>query len=389
MTVRSLLVVTQVALSLVLLVSAGLLLRTVGNLRGVDVGFTSGRMLLATVDLGAAGYDRPRGLAFCATLVERLRALPGVEAVSLARVAPVAGGGSRTTVAIPGYRPGPDEDMEINFNAVDAGYFRTLGIRLVRGRPFSGADGAASPLVAIVNETMARRHWAGQDPVGRMMGFGERGPFNVQVVGVAPDAKYRTLREEPGPSFYLPLAQMYSGELTLHARTASSGSAFPSLLRHELAALDSRLALSNIRTLDDQLDRAISRERVAANLLTAFGVLALVLSAVGLAGLMAYNVAQRTREFGVRLALGASPLEIRHIVLRRGLALVAAGAIVGAAGSVAATRAIAALLYGVRPFDAMTIAATAALLGGVALLACDVPARRAARLDPVAALRTE
>ncbi len=390
LTARHTLVVAQTALTLVLVVGAGLFVRTLQNLRGVDAGFQGEGVLLASLDLGLNNYDAQRGREFYAQLVSRLTRLPGVRAVGLASVPPVNGGGSRTTVAVQGYQRGRDEDTELNFNTVDAGYFAAVRIPIVRGRGFDARDRRGAAPVAIVDETMARRYWPGQDPVGKRIGFkGAAGPFDVEVVGVARNAKYRTLREAAEPSFYLAMSQAYRPFATIHLLTNRDPLAVAPPLRREVAALDPALPLFNVRSLDQQMDRALSRERMAAAVSGLFGSLALVLAAVGLSGVLSYSVGRRTREIGLRIALGARPSEVRRLVLREGLALVATGAGIGVAMALPLMSFIGSLLYGVAPSDPRTIAVSIALVLVLALLASDLPARRATRVDPIAALRTE
>jgi putative ABC transport system permease protein len=389
-TAQHTLVVFQTALTLVLLVGAGLFVRTLQNLRGLDVGFRTGGVLLASVDLGLNRYDTQRGRDFYARLATQLKRLPGVRQVGLASIPPVNGGGSRTTVAMQGYQPGPDEDTELNFNTVDAGYFAAMGIPIVRGRGFDGRDVRGAPQVAVIDETMARRYWRGQDPIGKRVGFqGPAGPFETEIVGVARDVKYRTLREGTEPSFYLSLDQAYRPFATVHVVTAGDPLALASAVAREVKALDPALPLFNVRSLDEQLDRAMGQERMAAAISGLFGALALVLAAVGLSGVLSYSVARRTREMGVRIALGARPSEVRRLVLGEGLVFVAVGAAIGLALALPLMRLVGSLLYGVTPSDAWTLASSVALVFLVALFASDLPARRATRVDPVTALRAE
>lgn len=387
---RHALIVGQTALTVVLLVGAGLFVRTLQNLRGVDVGFRGEGVLLASLDLALNNYDAPRGREFYAQLANRLARLPGVRAVGLASVPPVNVGGSRTTVAVQGYGPGRDEDMELNFNTVDAGYFAAVRIPIVRGRPFDAHDRRGAPRVAIVDETMARRYWPGQDPIGKRIGMqGATEAFDIEVVGVARNAKYRTLRETAAPSFYLAMAQAYRPFATIHLLTDQDPLMLAAPLRREVAALDPELPLFNMRSLDQQMDRALNRERMAATVSGLFGSLALVLAAVGLSGVLSYSVGRRTREIGLRIALGARPSQVRRLVLRQGLTLVVVGAGIGVAIALPLMRLAGSMLYGVAPSDPRTIAASMALVVAVAWLASDLPARRATRVDPIAALRTE
>ncbi|MGH9837939.1 MAG: ABC transporter permease [Blastocatellia bacterium] len=388
---RNLLVISQVALSLVLLIGAGLFLRSLQKLRGLDLGFAArmGDVLLLSVDLEQSRYDRNRGQEFYRILTERLGALPGVRSVSWATVPPVNAGGSRTTVFIREYEPKPDEDMELNFNTVGLNYFATLGIPLQRGRDFSDQDTATAPRVVIINETFARRYWPGQDAVGKQLSLsGARGPF-LEVIGVAKDGKYRSLREAPRPSFYLPLRQSYRPNMTLHLNAAGDLAVLAAAVRREVQAVDKDLPVFDIKTLSEQIDVALAPERMAASLCGFLALLALLLAAAGVYGVMAYAVSQRIREIGVRVALGARPRDVLKLILGEGMVTVGAGIALGLVAAFYATSVLASLLYGISPTDPLTFGVITFLLGLVALLACWIPARRATKVDPMIALRCD
>ena len=269
------------------------------------------------------------------------------------------------------------------------GYFETMGIPLARGRDFSEADAPGTPLVVVVNETMAERFWPGKDPIGRRFKFFGDAEFTT-IVGVARNAKYNGVVEDPTPFIYQPLRQNYNPAATLHVRADSDAATLAAAVRREVQALDPTLSVFNVRTLEDQVAESLAPLRTNVILLTTFGILALLLASIGLYGVASYSVAQRTREIGVRMALGARPSSVLGLVLRRSLVLVAAGLVIGLGGAVALSLLVPAeLLATVSPRDPATFAATALLLAAVALVATYVPARRATKIDPLLALRAE
>jgi predicted permease len=384
---RRTLVVAQFALSLALVCCATLLARTVYNLRTLSTGFDIDHVALLGVDPSAGQYQQPRLAAYVAEAQSRLAQVPGVRAVGFGRVIPLGFGGARTSIIVPGYKPGDGEDMEINFNEVTPSYLDAMGIPLRAGRVFDDRDVTGRPLVAIVNETMARRYWNGQ-AIGRPLKFGPREP-DVEIVGIAADVKYRMLREEARPSFYLPLAQGQIGTGVLHVRTHGDPRLLLDTLRSSLAGLDSAVPVTVARTLRAQADLNLNDERMAMLIALALGGAAVLLAAVGLYGSMSYVLGRRMRELGVRVALGATAGDIRRLVLGQGLMLSVLGTVAGAAFALAMARAIENRLFGVGPADAPTLMVSALLLWLVALLASWVPARRASRVDPVEALRLE
>ncbi|MDP6579613.1 MAG: ABC transporter permease [Vicinamibacterales bacterium] len=385
---RGTFVVAQVALSLVLLIGAGLFVRSLQTALATSPGFNSRGVLLAALDLSLQGYDETRGLDFYARLIDRVGSLPGVEAVSVASVVPVNPSGSRTTVQIEDYAPQPQEDMELNFNRIGPGYFRAMGIAVVAGRVFGESAIDAARDEVVVNETFARRYWPGQDPIGRGIRFG-RNTDPHRVIGVVQDGKYRGMREDALPYMYRPLGASYTPRVTLLARTDGDPMAMLPSVRAELRMLDSTLPIYGERTLAEQVGSAVFGERLAAMLLGVFGAIALLLATVGIYGLVANAVEQRTHEIGVRMALGADRRDVMRLVVGQGMGLVLVGVGLGLAGAVALTRAVASLLFGVSPTDATTFALAPVGLMVVALLACLLPARRATRIDPMQALRYE
>ncbi|HLU38256.1 MAG TPA: ABC transporter permease [Planctomycetota bacterium] len=384
---RDALVVGQIAACVVLLAVAGLFVRGLQHAHTADPGFDTSNMLLLDLPVAIQGYDEARARGFYDQLAARLEALPGVRAVTLADNVPLGLDRQRRFIAVEGYEPRPGEDMEFDFNIVGVRYFETMGIPLVRGRASTAEDRAGSLPVVVVNETFARRFWPGEDALGKRIRYdGER---FAEVVGVARDGKYRSLTEEPRPYVWIPFAQQYRADMTVHIRTAGDPLALAAAVRAQVRALDPDLPITGLKALEEHFGLALLPQRAGASLLGSFGVLGLLLAAVGLYGVVAYGVGQRTREIGIRMALGARTDDVTRLVVRQGAALGATGLAIGVALAAGAARLITGLLYGVRPLDPVTFAAVALVLGGTVLAASWLPARRAARVDPMAALRGE
>ncbi len=384
---RSGLVVAQVALSVLLLVAAGLFLRTLQRLQSADLGFEPRGVLVASVELFTSGYDRDRGLAFYRDLLEGARALPGVEAASLVRRAPLGfGGTSSTSVVVEGYEAAKDQEAWAYFNNVGPGYFGLMRTPLARGRELTEEDREDTIPVAVVNETMAARYWPGRDAVGGRFRLGERW---ISVVGVARNASYRDLGEKPAPWFFLPLFQGYRPDMTLLVRTGGSAELLTRPVVDLVARLDPGIAPFGVTSLSAFIGAADFRQRVGGQLLGLFGGLGLVLACVGLYGILSFSVARRSREIGIRMALGGARRDIFRLVLRQGAALVALGLAVGLAAAAAVSRLLRSLLLDLSPWDPMAFAGVVVVLLVAAFVACAVPARRATRVDPVTALRQE
>jgi macrolide transport system ATP-binding/permease protein len=384
------LVVAQVTLSLVLLVAAGLVVRALQRLQATSPGFEVENGLIASFDLGLQGYDEARGRDFERRLLERVRALPGVRAASLTDLFPLSLNYTSNSVYVEG-RPGArGANVPISMVAsVEHEYFRAMGIPVIKGRAFEARDDEKSPRVVVVNETFARRLFPGEDAVGKRIAFrGDEGPW-VEIVGVAGDGKYWTIGEAPELFVYSPLAQSYNSTVTLVARTEGDPHALAQALNAEVRALDPTLPVFDVKTMAEHMGVSLFPARVAATLLGAFGLLALLLAGIGVYGVVSYAAAQRTREIGVRMALGAQARDVLRLVAGRGMLLVTVGVLLGLAGALALTRFMEGLLYGVSATDPLTFALVVALLLGVALLACLVPARRATKVDPTVALRYE
>jgi macrolide transport system ATP-binding/permease protein len=383
--VRSGLVVVQVSLSFILLVGAGLLMQSLQKIRNTSPGFSTRNVLDTAVNLTAAGYDTPRAQTFQDELLARVKALPGVESAAFARMTPLSYGSySSTPIAVDGYQPPPEERPTVQYNEVGPDYFTTMGISLVSGREFTRADDEKAALVAIVNETMAARYWRGRNPIGERVQVKGRW---MQVVGVAKDSKYESVRELPKPFFYVPLRQNFSRGAGLYIRTPLSPEAMTTALAREVHALDGNLALFEVITLQEQLDRSTSPQMVAVTLVGVLGGLALMLAAIGLYGVMSYSVSQSTRELGLRMALGAGASNLLRLVLSRGLALTAGGVLLGAVVALGLTRLLGNLLYKVSPRDPLAFGSAFAVMTIAALAACFLPAWRATRIDPARALR--
>jgi macrolide transport system ATP-binding/permease protein len=385
--IRQTLVVAQVALSLMLLVSAGLFLRTLQNAQALDPGFSTRTGLLASIDLLPAGYDAPRGRAFFRELLARVRELPGVEAASIATKVPLGfGGNSDTGANIDGYTPAPNEEISIYYNRVGSDYMKTMGIAVVAGREFTDRDTTDRPDVVVVNETLVKRYFSGRDPIGGRIRLGER---TLQVIGVARDGKYSSITEAPRSFMYMPVQQWYRADTVLHVKTAVDPGSLVPRIHEVLRGLDSNVPLFDVRTIAEQLSIAVFIQRMVASLLGAFGGLALLLATVGLYGVIAALSAQRTPEIGMRMALGATRRDIVSLIVRQGLALTLTGVAIGLIAALGATRLFKSLLVGVSATDGISFAGTTVLLVLVALAASYLPARRAARIDPLQALRNE
>jgi macrolide transport system ATP-binding/permease protein len=382
---RSGLVVLQVCLSFVLLVGAALLLESLQKIRTASPGFSTTSVVTTGVSLVAAGYDVPRAKTFQNELMGRVSVLPGVQSAAFARVTPLGYGSySSTPIAVDGYHPPLEEQPTIEYNQVSPGYFATLGIPLLSGSDFTRTDDENAPPVAIVNRTMMTLYWGGQDPIGRRLQV--KGSW-ARVVGVAADSKYESMRETARPFFYVPLRQDFVRAPALYIRTNQPLPAMLAALVREVHALDANLALYEMITLQEQVNRSTSPQLVAVTLVSILGGLALLLAGVGLYGVMSYAVAQSTRELGLRMALGASAANLLRLVISRGLRLTAGGVLFGAAAALALTRLLGKLLYNVSPHDPWVFGSALAVMAATAVSACLLPAWRAARTDPARVLR--
>jgi predicted permease len=384
LSVGSLFVIAQVALSLTLLLGAGLLARSLWKLREINPGFNSERVMLADLDLDPREFSPEQGMRFYQRLLERVRALPGVESASLVKNAPISMGRMTMPPVAAEGREGDSLAAEPGY--ISPGYFQTLGVRLTRGRDFDARDRGDAERVVIVNQLLADRLWPNQDAIGRRMTFvGQRVPLTV--IGVAPVMKYHALSESPTPYYYFPLFQRYLGSMMLQVRTAGEPIALGPAVRAATRETDPRVFPGEIGSVDKQIDLALSQPRMAATFSVMLGIVALTLAAMGLSGVIAYSVSRRTREIGVRMALGARPQDVLRLVVRQGMTLTLIGVSLGLILSLALTRLLKTLLFGVGVIDPATFIAVPLLLILVVLVACYAPARRAARVSPLVALR--
>ena len=388
LSLRGGLTLLQVALSLPLLVGAGLFLQSLRNLEGMDTGFQKENILLATLNPALNGYPQARIHSLYADLLAQLRAQPGVRAASLTTNPPISGGWDMDSVVVEGYQPHQGEDMSPYWAAVSTDYFKTLGIPLLAGREFTDQDAAGAPKVAIINETMAHYFFKDANPLGRRIGL-DKIP-DTEIVGVVKDAKYTNLREETPRHMYMPTMQQDRlFDLTLAVRTAGDPRAAVDMVRSVTAHVDPHLPIYGVTTLEDQIDVSLTADRMIAWLSSLFGMLATLLSAIGLYGVVAYSAERRTREIGIRIALGAIHGDVIWLVMREVVLLVAVGTAVGLAASFALTRYVQSQLFGVGQNDPLTIALATITLAAVGSLAGYIPALRASRTDPMQALRYE
>jgi macrolide transport system ATP-binding/permease protein len=381
---RSTLVTVQIALCVVLLAGAGLFLRSLQHARRVSPGFSPDGVMLVSYDLSQLGYDARRGRLFHQQALENAARIPGVAAASLASRVPLGFTPMRSlAVSVDGYVASPGEDRAVNTNVVAPDYFRVLRIPVRQGREFSNADASASEPVAIVNETMAKRYWSAGGVVGSYVRSGQR---RFRIVGVVADSKYRALTESPQPHLYLLAGQDYEPRMTLHLRTSADQGAILPFVRAEMQRLDPGLVLSDIQSLRTHLGVTTLVARLSASFLGSLGGAALVIATLGIYSVVAFVIAARTRELGVRLALGASSRSIRLLVIGHGLKLAASGIIIGLLLAVALGRLVAGLLVDVSPMDPLALGAVALVVAGVAVGVSLVPAIRAGRLEVMTAL---
>ncbi|MFL6274869.1 MAG: ABC transporter permease [Blastocatellia bacterium] len=385
---RKVLVVLQVALSLFALITAGLFVRSLQKAKAVSPGFITDNVVLMGFNLGREGYSEEQARQFHRLMLERVSALPGVQAATIARDRPVSFGIARS-VFLEGQEPAAGgRGVLVQTNDIGARYFETLGIPLVRGRDFAETDDEKAPPVVIINEVMAKRFWPDQDAVGKRFKFFGDKDYR-QVVGIAREVKVTSLTERPRPLVYMPLQQDYAPQVNLHVRAAGDMTQLIAALRGEIQSLDPKLSVLNVEAMSERVNQSLQGERTQATLFGAAGVLALLLAAVGLYGVMSYMVAQRTREIGIRMALGASRGNVMGLVLRQGAVMVSAGVVIGLGAAFGLTRLVASSLFGVTAVDPLTFAGTSLVLVLVSLAASYVPARRATKVDPIIALRSE
>jgi predicted permease len=382
------LMVGQIALSLVLLVSAGLFVRTLGNLARIDAGFNRRGLVLFAIDAASAGYPRQQFAAVQVRIQERLARIPGVRAVTFSSVPLLSRTRQNKRIAVPGRPAPPDAPIAVNTNGLAPNFFAAMELPIVRGRGFAETDEGSRPKVAVVNQAFARRYFGTDDPIGRQIVFSSpNDDSRAEVVGVARDAKYTELRGETPPTVYVSALQQVDGNANFAVRLGAPDAAVLAAIRTAVREIDPTLPVLNLRTQDEQIDRLHSQERLFARLSGLFGLLALGLACVGLYGLMSYAVLRRTSEIGLRMALGARRTQVLRMILRESLALVSAGLVIGIAAAGAATRLVSSMLFGLSVTDPLTYGVAASVLAVVALLASLLPAHRASRVDPMVAFR--
>ena len=388
---RKVLVTAQVTLSLLLLIGAGLFIRSLGNLRGLDPGFRTDNLIQFGVSPRSIGYDEVRTTAFLQHLEDRLHTIPGVRDVGFANMAVLSGNEWDNGITIEGYHAKPGEDMGPHFNAVGPGYFEALGIHVLAGRGFTPKDAGNAPPVAVVNASFAKHFFGNGTAVGHRFGRGtDPGtPTNIEIVGVVNDTRYESMRDDIPRLVYLSFYQQNPSGGTMYVKTEREPDTTIGAVRSAIREMDPNLPMTSVKTLERQMEESLITERLIATLSSVFGVLATLLAVLGLYGVMAYMVTRRSREIGIRMALGAQAGNVLWLVMREVLVLVSIGIAIGLPAAFALTRFVQAQLYGVQATDPLSIAMATLLLAVVALLAGYIPARRAAGYDPVRVLRYE
>jgi len=386
---RGLLVISEVALAAIALLGAGLFIKSLESARAINPGFSPDGVALAQFDFSTTGYDAPEVDNFCRRLKERLEQRPGVTNVSYDDSVQLGfHGGNWETVELEGYVPGRNENMKIYRDLVSPGYFDSLKIPLVEGRDFDWHDDVSSQRVMIVNQEFARRFLPNHVVIGsKVHGWGEW----FTVVGIARDSKYHRVTESPQPYFYIPIRQIFRPEygLTFHVRTSGSVNEAIQALRVETAGIDPALTIFDAEPMSEYIAASLFGAKIAATLLSVLSCVGLLLAAMGLYGVLAYSVAQRTQEIGLRMALGATTIDVLKLVIGQGLRLTLIGVAVGTVTALALGQFLSSLLYAVKPADPFTFAAVSLVLTAIALVACAIPVRRATRIDPMVALRYE
>jgi predicted permease len=398
------LVVTQVALSLLLLIGAGLFLRTLLNLQRVEPGFNTRNLLLFGVQPGLIGYKDEKLSQLYQEMAERIEAVPGAQAVTFSRMTLLAHGSSSRGVFLRGALSAPpDSEGRIKtsgegyVNHVRENFLEAMEIPLLAGRSLKPQDDAKAPKVVVVNQTFANKYFPDENPIGKRFTFDTKKPDEIEIIGLARDAKYTRQRDEIPPTVYIPWRQdlRAMAGVTFEVRTAGDPNAAVAAVRQAVREVDGNLPLNNVKTQVEQAEETLRMERLFAKLLSLFGLLAQQLASIGLYGVMAYSVSQRTNEIGIRMALGANQRDVLKMVLRQGMALTIIGVVLGLAGAYVVTKYLESkmnlnnMLFGVKVSDPLTYGLIAAFLTLVALLACFIPARRATKVDPMVALRCE
>ena len=387
---RKSLVTAQMAISLLLLISAGLFGKTLVNLASVNLGIRADHMVTFSLLPKLNRYTDQSIATLHDQLTARLAAIPGVTLVSSAQVPVIANSSSSQTITVEGYAPPSDDGPNSDYNRVGVGFFRTLGIPLIGGREFTPSDNLAGPKVAIVNEAFVRQFFAGRTSLGRHIGSGNNKPADIEIVGVVKDAKYADMKEPPPPVFYTPIAQSTRWNfVNFYVRTALDPKHLVAQVQRTVASIDPNLPIRELKTMEAQIEENMFDERILSTLTSTFAGLATLLAAVGLYGVLAFNVARRTREIGIRMALGAGATEVRKLVVREVALMLVVGTLAGVAAAAAAGRFLQSFLFGMKPLDGVVYAIAAVFLWLIALAAAYFPARRATAVDPLVALRYE
>lgn len=388
LTLRNILVIAQIAFSLVALISASLFLRSLINAQSINPGFETKKVFTISFELNRQNYNEVQGKEFFRNVQSHVQGLPGVKSVSVAANPPLGGGFLRSVFPEGGDPQALGKGILTTTNNIGTKFFETLNIPILQGRDFNDSDRETAPGVAIINEAMVKRFWPGQDAVGKRFRFFGDDNF-TEVIGIVKDTKIVSLGEEPTPCAYIPIFQRYTNLVTLYVQSKEDPKTILGIVRAEVQSLDSNLALTNINTVSEIIGQSLWAARMSATLLVLFGLLALVLAAVGIYGILAYSVNQRTQEIGVRMALGAKPFDILKLVLSQAMLLVGIGITLGTVGGLFLVRIFAGLLFGVSAFDPVTFIVAPLILALVALLASYIPAYRATKVDPLVALRCE
>jgi predicted permease len=386
------LLAVQVAISLVLLVGAGLFLRTLSNLRHVDIGFNPQNLLLFRVNPQLNRYDEKKTLALYREMLERLGSVPGVSAVALSAPALLAGSVNSTGIFVHGRAYAPDvrdRDNSINRLVVSPNFFDVMGIPVLAGRGFNERDSDTAPKVVMINQAAATKYFTNENPIGQRMGSNLENAGQLEIVGVLRDVKYNSVRDAAPPTMFVPYMQTRVGSAAFEVRTRSAPAAVTGAVREAVRQIDQNLPVMDVSTQLEQVEMRFQQEKFFAQAYTLFGVVALLLAALGLFGLMSYNVARRTNEIGIRMALGAQRQDVLRLVMRESMVLVIVGVATGLAIALGAGQLVAALLYGVPPTDIMAIVPAIGVMVAVSAIAGYIPARRASRVDPMVALRYE
>ena len=392
------LVVAQVSLSLLLLIGAGLLVRTLINLQRVETGFNERNLLLFSVDPSLLGYKDDRLRALYLQMFEHIEAVPGVHSATFSRLPLLSHASSAGTFDRPGAKAAPDGTVpptgEVYYHNVRENFFATMEIPLLLGRTFTAQDDLHAPKVVVVNQTFAREYFPDENPIGKRFSFDVAKPDPIEIIGLVKDAKYTSQREETPATMYRSWLQTpgATDSMTFEVRTAGDPKRFVATIREAVRSVEANLPLNNIKTQIEQADETLAMERLFAKLISLFGVLAQQLASIGLYGVMAYSVSRRTQEIGIRMALGADRAKVLKMILKQGMTLTLIGVALGVAGAYVLTKyleSLTSMLFGVKPRDPLTFGAAVALLTIVVLVACAIPARRATKVDPVEALRYE